>query len=55
MQMTHEHMKEPRPSERSEKELTDEEWSAALEKDMAERYGKIVENAQWVDVGEPGW
>ncbi len=53
--MTHEHMNEPRPSKRSEKEQTDEEWAAALEKDMAERYGKIVENAQWVAVGEPGW
>lgn len=55
MQMTHEHMKEPRPSEQSEKELTDEEWAAALEKDMAEHYSKILENVQWVAVGKPGW
>ena len=34
---------------------TDEEWVAAIEKDVQERFGEILKNAHWVDVGEPGW
>jgi hypothetical protein len=53
--MTHDQDQPSEPQTQAIEAQTDEEWAAAIEKDMEERYGEIVQKAHWVDVGEPGW
>jgi hypothetical protein len=36
-------------------EMTDEEWADAIDKDVRQRYGDLMDKADWVQVGEPGW